>query len=485
MIIKNKVWRGNSKGAGFVKIPKSNGFSHKDFVKVEIIRRGKVLDNFHASISSLKGNLGFYIPQKICLSHGILGETLRFNVKKIKGFYSSLGSDGRLYIPSNIAEREQLKDGDLILVEGKLDNHIRRKLCKLKLRQRVDGRREYFCFFSSELKNKSGMFNIKRKLVRKRISEPLSSLLDGLNFGFWNRNRISIIHHKSRLDINPNIRINENLVFYMGCYFADGTKKNVWAITASTFEQAVFYKRMHESLILNPEYGSSYISITLKKRIAEKKIKNLWKNFTGLEVNKVRQRISHSNARNINEYGSFVFGDNRRVTLIYYQRLLDYLIKYIIKKKDKKLAMEFICGVFEGDGSPSATKRGYILIASNEKEYQILDKILKISGLDYKIQKFEKVTIRVNALGLLSQMEFLSDKIFKYYPKRRRRFIERFSRVGAVRFILGKQNYASSWVKTWMVKENILDKNYKLTKKGRKIKEALLKMVKGVNKSKN
>lgn len=482
MIIEGNVWRGNNRGSGFVKIPTNVNinFSQKDNIKVEIIKGTKILNNFYGSISSYKRNFGFYIPQKICLFHNILGKALRFNVKKIEGFYSDLGNEGRLYIQNNIAEKLELKEGDIILVKGSFENSTIENLCKLRFRQRADGRKEYFCFFSPKFKNKSGIFNIKRKLIKERIKEPLISLLNNINYGSFDKSRVIIIHHKSRLDINSKIKMDKDLSFYLGCYFADGTKKNSWAITASTFEQAMFYKKMHESMILNPEYSSSYISITSKKNVGESNIKKLWKNFTGLEVNKVRQRISQSGAENINEYGSFVIRDNRRITLIYYQRLLNYLIKYIINKKDRKMATDFICGVFEGDGSPNAIKRGHIIISSNKKDSQILDDILKITALDYKIERSKNVYIRVNALGLLSQIEFLSNKIFKYYPKRRKKFVERFCNIGAVKFILGQQDHCSSWVKAWLKNECILNKNYEFTEKGKRIKDNLIDMINSV-----
>jgi hypothetical protein len=45
--------------------------------------------------------------------------------------------------------------------------------------------------------------------------------------------------------VNTNLKLSD-LAFYLGAYFADGTRKgNSWAICASTFEQAKYYLKMH------------------------------------------------------------------------------------------------------------------------------------------------------------------------------------------------------------------------------------------------
>lgn len=308
-----------------------------------------------------------------------------------------MGNDGRLYIPYEIASGLQLNPNELVLIEGQVENLTKMKLCKIKVREKND-KKEYFCIFSSEFKNKSGIFAIKRRLPKRNLKEPLKSILSDLDYGIWDNYKITIIRHKSRLDINPHIELNDDLFYYLGCYFADGTKKNTWAITASTFHQAKFYKEMHEKLILNPEYKSSYISMSFKKdqKVDLEEIKNLWKKACSIEVESIRMRIINGNSLKTHLYGSLVIRDNRRITLLYYKKLLNYLINYITNEKDQKAALNFVCGVLEGDGSPSARKRGYIVISSNKEDVAILRKILKIANIDYSIQKGRnKVCLRL------------------------------------------------------------------------------------------
>jgi hypothetical protein len=481
--VREKVWKGNKKGAGFVRLIKNTQYPHpRDKIKVNILDGNSIVTTFYASLASYKNYIGFYVPQKICSFYKLLGKEVEFEVEKINGFYAKLGGDGRLYIPYDTASELQLKQNELILIKGQLENITETKLCKVKVREK-NGKKEYYCIFSSELKNKSGLFAIKSKLPKYNFKEPLRSILKGLNYGILDNRKIVIFQHKSKLYVNPQVELDDNLFYYFGCYFADGTKKNTWAITASTFNQAKFYKEMHEKLILNPEYEPSYISISLRKdkKVDLEEIKKLWKKVCGIEVKSIRMRIINGNSLKTHLHGSFVIRDNRKVTLLYYQKLLDYVISYITNKKDKKAALNFICGVLEGDGSPSARERGYIVIASNREDIVILRKILKIANVDYSIQKYgNRVCVRLNALGLLSKLELICDKIFAYYPERRKKFIERFSRIGAVRFIIGEQNYCASWVKSWLRKNGILDKNYKLTTKGKKIKKILKKMIKSI-----
>jgi len=482
MRIRGKVWKGNKKGAGFVRLTKNTQDLHlKDNIKVNILDGNSILTTFYASLASYKNYTGFYIPQKICSFYKLLGKEIEFEAEKVNGFYTKLGNDGRLYLPYEIASKLQLKPNELILVEGQVENITKAKLCKIKVREK-NNKKEYFCIFSSELKNKSGLFVIKNKLPKYSLKEPLRSILKDLNYGILDTRKIVILQHKSELYINPQIRLDDNLFYYIGCYFADGTRKNTWAITASTFNQAKFYKEMHEKLILNPEYESSYISISLikDKKVDLEEIKNLWEKVCGIKVKSIRTRVINGYSPKTHLYGSLVIRDNRKVTLLYYQKLLNYALTYITKG-DKKAALNFICGVLEGDGSPSARKRGYIIISSNKYDATILQKILKIADIDYSIQKYgNRVYVRLNALGLLSKLELIWDKIFAYYPKRRKKFIERFSKIGAVRFIIGEQNYCASWVKSWLRKNGILNENYELTLKGKKIKKILKKMVKSI-----
>ena len=177
-----------------------------------------------------------------------------------------------------------------------------------------------------------------------------------------------------------------------------------------------------------------------------------------------------------------IFREHRKLTQIFYNRLIDFVCKKIETNNDRELSIDFICGVLEGDGSASSGSRGHIIISTNEKDAIKLESVMKVSGLNFKVCKENtgRVYIRIGALGILKNLPELKDKIFRYYPKRRKKFIERFTDIGANRFILGKQNRASAWVKSFLKENKILDENYKLTDYGKEVKKCLADMVKEV-----
>lgn len=477
------VWRGNKMGAGFIRIPNNyyNNFKFGENLRVKILSKNN-LSVFYPTISNYKNYLGVYIPKRICAANKLLGKEIKVKIEKLDGFHSRLTSDGRLYIPRVVAKKYNLRKNDLVIIKGNIGNKSLEKICKIHTRKKKN-KKEYFCIFSRESRNLEGIFLIKEKLEKGNISDILKFILANVNYGIINEEKIvAFFTNKTPITIPYEIKMDNNLVYYLGCYFADGIKRGTsWGITASTFEQANFYLKMHKGLILNPNLHF-YISITSRTSINKNELIKRWKDKCKINVENVKIKISDKHSKKVNRYGSLIIREYTRSTQMFYRRLLEYCIQKIIREKNKEFALDFICGVLEGDGSPSANSRGHIIISANKNDAKILEKILKISGLHFGIEKnSNKVSIRINSLSILKNIEILQNKIFKYYPKRRKKFIERFFRIGAVKYILGQQNYCSSWVKAWLKNEKFLNENYKLTPKGLGIKSTLVKMLKSVS----
>jgi len=70
--------------------------------------------------------------------------------------------------------------------------------------------------------------------------------------------------------------------------------------------------------------------------------------------------------------------------------------------------------------------------------------------------------------------------LFKYYPKRRSKAINRLLMTGAVRFLIGEQETTSNWILKRFREKGILNKNNKITVKGRKIQIVFLEFKKEV-----
>jgi hypothetical protein len=431
-------------------------------------------------LSNYKNYLGVYIPKEICLKNNFLGKTLSFNTGILNGFPGKLGSDGRLYIPNKLADEYKLGLNRIVLINGIIDSIHVKKYCKIKFRLKR-GSKEFFCMFSPKFKNKQGVFKIEKIHGCFSLPKLMVDLLKNKNFVVLSNDEILIISHSSQLRLKTLYNITPEIVYYLGCYFADGTKKgHAWGIVASTFEQSRFYKRLYNRLVSNSQL-KSYISVTSNKRIDNTKLIHMWENESKLDIYGVRNHFTRFKfSANRNEFGSLVMKDYRACLIDYYNELLREVIRKILKTQDKQMALEFISGVLEGDGCPSARNRGYILIASNDVDSKILEKILNVSGLNFKIINYDghKINVRINALGLLSELTSLSNSLFKYYPKRRNKFIQRFLGVGAVKHFFNPKRKTSAWIKAWLKKEGFVNADYELTKKGKKTKSILVKMKK-------
>ena len=475
MIFKSIVKKGNNKGVGFISIPieKRDFFSINHQVKV-------ILNSKIEFFSKIKfyGTIGFYVPYKIMNHKRLLGKEVKVKITKLDGFFTNIGGDGRIYIPQNIAKNHSLNKGDIIEIESNIDNKRDINHCLINFRER-ENKPEYMCMFDCKKSKKSGIFKVTRKLPKKENHNPL---LKGFNFAEIN-NKETIIYHGKRMPIIINSSINVNkIVYYLGCYFADGTKRGThWGICASTFNQAVYFKEMHEKLIKDVKIVFSITYCDPKnedKDFLRDKIINSWKGNTDIKLEGISVRIistKHENASNRNPFGSLIFKENRELIRIYYVRLLNFLFNKIKEENNKELALDFILGVLEGDGSVSAKKRGHVVITSNFKELKILEEIIKIVGINYCLymEGKNKGYIRIWSLELIKNISLLKDKLFKYYPKRRKILKERLAQTGCARFLLGKSKKTSNWLIGQLNKYGILDGKGNLTESGKKIQKDL------------
>jgi len=248
---------------------------------------------------------------------------------------------------------------------------------------------------------------------------------------------------------------------------------------------AIYFRKVHEKLVKDVKivFSITYCDPKNKdKGFLRDKIINSWKKNTGIKLEGISVRIiptKHENASNRNPFGSLIFKENRELTRIYYVRLLNFLFNKIKEEKNKELALDFILGVLEGDGSVSAKKRGHVIITSNFKELKILEEVIKIVGINYRLymEGKNKGYIRIWSLELIKNISHLKDKLFKYYPKRRKTLKERLAQTGCARFLLGKSKKTSNWLIGQLNKYGILDGKGNLTELGKKIQKDLKEFI--------
>lgn len=213
----------------------------------------------------------------------------------------------------------------------------------------------------------------------------------------------------------------------------------------------------------------------LKKELAD-----FWSKKTTAEIEARRVRIIKTYikyAANRGPYGSLSMKEHRQLIQLYYNRLLMHLFTKIIKKPNKDLATDFVCGAMEGDGCVNSKTHGHIIITTNKEDIKILKNICDNSYLKSGIRtwkgKENRVDLLIGSLEIIKNISILKDKLFKYYPKRRKILKERLGNTGCARFLLGKSKKTSNWLIGQLNNVGVLDGKGRLTELGFKIRRDL------------
>lgn len=475
---------GGGSGTGFAKLPKNTYFERKDKLLVRITGPVQSMD-FFAQTIFYAGSKGFFVPKRITEKFNILNETCAFKVSKTAKTKFSLCRDGRIYLPHDFVRQNSIKQNSIVLITIKTIEETIKKYAVVRYRKKKNSE-EFFCM--SGCAGKNSIIDINMEKIKKRhfSNHLLRNFLKNLEYSIISTDSAIIFDGAKKYSfINPKIKLSE-IAYYLGCYFADGTKKgNSWGICASTPEQAAFYYGINHKLILDPNLNFEivYTVDNSIKNHSKNTILKKWQNNLAFDISKAKIRIINNGTKNQlkrNKFGTLVFKDHRKILLDYYNYLLNSLISRILNKKDKKLAADFILGVLEGDGTVNAKKRGHIQIVSNEQEYKTLQKILSAANFNYATvieKKRPKFYLRIGALELLLHFPEIQEKVFQFYPKRRQALAERISATGAARFIAGKQGFAVNWVKAYLKNNGVLNVKGALTQKGEQIKQNLTKLI--------
>jgi len=473
----------NKKETGFIRLPKEE---RKTFAMGEQI---KVTINpniqFFAKIRKC-GVPGVYVPKQIIQQHKLCGE---YNIifERTNNFSVNIAKDGRIYVPNKLGKKIHLQHDDVIKVEGAIDNQDKVIYGRVRVRKKHKTT-EYMLFIGIQLANKNLIINTISKAPNKKIKSKeidFNSLLSKYNFVEVAEDNI-ILYLGQRVPIIINTKISlKDVAHFLGCFFADGTKRGVdWGICASTFEQANYYKEMH-SLIIPDNKLNINLTITVAKndnKQVEKSLK-LWKKNCNEDVKRVYKNFSDSKGyTNRNKFGTLVIKEHRQLTQIYYNNLVLYLLDKIKKKNNYILAQEFICGVIEGDGCLNARNRGHIQITTNDKEVKLLEEFLNCSKLEFKTHKEKngKFYVNISGLSIIENMETLGNILFKYYPKRKNILVERLCASPTAQFIIGMRNTTSAWILKRFREKGILNEKDKLTAKGKRIRKELINIERSI-----
>jgi bifunctional DNA-binding transcriptional regulator/antitoxin component of YhaV-PrlF toxin-antitoxin module len=484
----SQIRKGNNQGTGFIALPQGKIvlFNLGDWVRVKVLK-----NKFFGKIIFYSGRLGVYVPKHIVRENKLMNKKVEIKVEKVDGFYAKIYPDGRIYIPQDIIRKQELKQNDIVLIKAIKDNKIiREKYSKLHLIVRAQrNQREYTCAFDKSLYGKEFTFKVEKlpkEIEKVKPSPAIANLLEKMEYGFIGKNSAIVFKgNKNPAIINMNVNFSD-IALYLGAYFADGTRKgNSWAISASTFEQARYYLKMHNFLIKDskPEFIISYTNIhNLRENEVKTNLATVWQKEVGIKINKFRiRKPTGKSISKQSEYGTLIIREHRQILLNVYNALLNLLIKEILTKRDKNLAFDFLCGVMEGDGCVPARKRGHIVIWTNKRDIHVLENILRVAEIEFKriTEKKSKYSLRIGALEILRNFPHLKDKIFALYPKRRKLFFERLKTVGAVKFLIGNHK-STNWVKSWLKNNGFCDENYEISEKGLKLRNELIENIENV-----
>ena len=56
--------------------------------------------------------------------NGLLGKEVLIQMKRVDGFSAKVSSDGRIYLPKDIAEKQKFKDNEIVLIKAIEGNKI-------------------------------------------------------------------------------------------------------------------------------------------------------------------------------------------------------------------------------------------------------------------------------------------------------------------------------------------------------------------------
>ncbi|KXA96035.1 hypothetical protein AKJ37_06215 [candidate division MSBL1 archaeon SCGC-AAA259I09] len=479
---KTYVKKANSRGTGFFHIPDrfSDKFQVGDQVSIKIHSEETV--KYSSKIRNW-GGLGVYVPKKIAGKYNLNHSTCKIEINKLNGFHAKIGSDGRVYIPNRRGKKLNLDEEKIIEIEGRIKGKNETVFWPVNVREK-ENTVEYRIIFDKRFAGEEGVFRIeevydvsseKEKISKdlRKVLKPFDWIVPDDTVRVFDGSKVPV-QMSSKLDLS-------DISYYLGAYFADGTKKgNSWGIAASTFQQAKFYRKSHRFVFKNADldYQLSY-TFNPASRNKNKSIVEKWKKETGIQIGSIRKLETETrNAENRNKFGSLYIREHKLLVREIYVEMLSALLKKITETHDRRLAWNFLLGVLEGDGAPKSKKHCHIEIVTNVEEIDRLQRGFDVLRLDGEIyRKGDKGrSINIGSLELICNLELIGDKLFHLYPKRRRKTIRRLLDTGAARFILGKQESTAGWVKNYLKEGGILNERFNLTDRGRKIRGKLGEM---------
>ncbi|MHA1419867.1 MAG: hypothetical protein ACTSPO_13195 [Candidatus Heimdallarchaeaceae archaeon] len=125
--------------------------------------------------------------------------------------------------------------------------------------------------------------------------------------------------------------------------------------------------------------------------------------------------------------------------------LLGEIIFYLKRCENRLHLWQFLFGILEGDGSISGGKKRFGIGFACHKDDTVIRQSLDRLQIKYAVdlsrirnETGSGIQIDFWLFEVLNNIEVLFENLFRYYPKRRLRFIERLLKQSTVRYIMGE-----------------------------------------------
>ena len=229
------------------------------------------------------------------------------------------------------------------------------------------------------------------------------------------------------------LKVDRELLTYLGLYYCDGNKTGGYRLYASTKEIYKFMIKCYNFLIKNPKLSTSlrYDKFNKDKRKGaniKKELKKYWDNIISNKIDETKIEIStrrlNANSRSNAHLpqGGIRIIDGRQLVRIYHISLIDKILEM-----NNDLLTDFFIGGGLGDIYPSLRGRNnafnWLEIATNKRESFVWKNICKKLNLNCneKITDGNRVLLCIN--GYYSAIDLLEKGLFSHYKKRRDRCI--------------------------------------------------------------
>ena len=466
-----QVTKGNSKGTGWITVPMRLRDTLKigDWYELALVTQEQHLLSLHLRLVKNKSIWGFYLPQALCLEKQLIGKQVNVELKHTEYVPVTFSEITRVRIPNIIAERYNIQKDELYNIAIKTDQQEFQEIVIINTidrHTRNSADEQYFIIRMHELQGStSGSMKIISKIEKMSLQESVTmketiyipNLFPEAVIGKIDSNKMIIFSGNHRPIITP-INVNVvDIVHYFGCYYADGTKIGSWSINGSTPEQVQYYMKVFSKLIINSDLDFRLVYTTSNFLDNANNIKlylqNKWQELANININLNNIYFHESTFNNKikahpptkhNSLGSVRLIDNRSLVLELHKKVLDGIEAFLLNSKDVKLSWQFLFGILEGDGSVGGGKsrcRITFTCRDTDRTIPILLTNVGISNLkpNHKSESSPNtVDYSFGLISILQNIDTIQNHLFKFYPKRRKLFLQKLFRLPSIQFILGE-----------------------------------------------